>query len=146
MLTLDTPAPAWLGLDQDGVQHSSDDYRGQWLLLYFYPKDDTPGCTKEACGIRDRFGSLSKKVAIVGVSADSVQSHKSFVEKYRLPFTLIADTSKTIIKTYGASGIPFAKRISFLVRPDGTIAKIYPSVDPAVHAEEIERDVDNLSA
>jgi peroxiredoxin Q/BCP len=146
MLKIADKAPAWSGADQDGVERSSDAYRGKWMLLYFYPKDDTPGCTTEACGLRDHFGKLQHRIAIVGVSADSIASHEKFAKKYRLPFTLIADPSRQIIKAYGADGMIMSKRISFLIRPDGTIAKIYPSVDCAKHAAEISKDLDEFTA
>ncbi len=146
MLKTGDKAPAWSGSDQDGVERSSDAYKGKWLLLYFYPKDDTPGCTTEACGLRDHFGKLQHRIAIVGVSADSILSHEKFAKKHRLPFTLIADTGRRIIKAFGANGMIMPKRISFLIRPDGMIEKIYPSVDCAKHAEEIDKDLDALGA
>ncbi len=144
MLKVGSSAPAWQGLDQDGVERSSDAYKGKWVLLYFYPKDDTPGCTKEACGFRDGFATLRKRIEIVGVSADSVESHQKFAQKYRLPFTIVADPSRTIIKAYGADGIIMAKRTSFLIRPTGEIAKIYLKVDPEKHPEEIDSDLNTL--
>jgi peroxiredoxin Q/BCP len=144
MLKVGSKAPVWQGLDQDGVERSSDSYKGKWVLLYFYPKDDTPGCTKEACGFRDDFTTLRKRIEIVGVSADSVESHQKFAQKYRLPFTIVADPSRTIIKAYGADGIIMAKRTSFLIRPTGEIAKIYLKVDPEKHPEEIDSDLNTL--
>jgi len=146
MLTLNSSAPAWTGTDQTGTAHSSDALSGSWYVLYFYPKDDTPGCTKEACGFRDQFASLSKIATVIGVSADSGESHQSFVRKYSLPFTLIADTDKTIIKAFGANGLFFPKRVTFIIDPKGIIRKIYKGMDCAGHAEEIERDLRALQA
>ena len=146
MLTLDSPAPAWSGKDQNDKTRSSAEFAGSWYVLYFYPKDSTPGCTKEACGFRDRFNELSKRLTIVGVSADSVASHQKFIKKYSLPFTLIADTDKTIITAYGANGLFFPKRVTFLIRPDGTIAKVYKDIDCVIHAAEIEQDLTALGA
>jgi peroxiredoxin Q/BCP len=146
MLTPDSPAPSWSGKDQNGKTYSSAGLAGSWYVLYFYPKDDTPGCTKEACGFRDRFASLSKVATVIGVSADSEKSHQSFIKKYSLPFTLIADTDKGIIKAFGADGLFFPKRVTFVVDPKGVIRKIYKDVDCAGHAEEIESDVRALQA
>ncbi len=96
-LTPDSPAPAFTAIDQHGARHTLQDYAGKWLLLYFYPKDDTPGCTIEACGFRDNFSQLQKEIDVVGVSADSPESHKEFIKKYDLPFTLLSDTDKKLI-------------------------------------------------
>ena len=141
MLRVGERAPAWAGLDQEEVSRSSYEYKGKWLLLYFYPKDDTPGCTAEACAFRDHFGKLQHRIMIIGISADDVESHKKFAQKYRLPFTIIADPNRTIIKAYGADGIIMAKRTSFLIRPTGEIAKVYSRVEPEKHAEEVDQDV-----
>lgn len=146
MLTFDSPAPAWSGTDQAGTAHSSDALNGSWYVLYFYPKDDTPGCTKEACGFRDRFASLSKIATVIGVSADSGESHQSFIRKYSLPFTLIADTDRTIIKAFGADGLIFPKRVTLVVNPEGIVKKIYKEIDCAGHAEEIENYLRALQA
>lgn len=145
MLEINTPAPAFTSLDQDNKTVSLGDFVGKYVLLYFYPKDDTPGCTKEACSIRDNFGELQKLAVVIGVSADSVVSHKKFVEKYQLPFTLLADEDKKIISAYGADGT-FGKRISYLIDPKGMIIKTYPKVNPSQHAEQILTDLKNLSA
>lgn len=148
-------APAFSLQDQDGKTHTLSDYAGQWVLLYFYPKDDTPGCTKEACTLRDnlpRFADMKAKV--LGVSADTVAKHKKFAEKYRLPFTLLADVEKTVVEAYGVWGekkfmgrtYQGINRMSFLVKPDGTIAKVYPKVKPAEHAEEVIADLKTFAA
>src|SRR3990167_8144531 len=97
-------APVFSLPDQNGKTHNLSDYKGKWVLLYFYPKDDTPGCTKEACGIRDSFGQLSTMAEVVGISRDSVKSHKKFADKYGLPFTLLSDPEAKVIKAYGAWG------------------------------------------
>ncbi len=147
-------APAFALADQDGEMHKLSDYKGKWLLLYFYPKDDTPGCTKEACGIRDQYADYKKqKVEVLGVSADSVARHKKFVEKYGLPFDLLADEEKTVVKAYGVWGkkkfmgreYMGINRMSFLIDPTGKIAKIYPKVKPADHAKEVLADLESLS-
>ena len=135
------PAPAFSLPDQDGKLHALADYLGKWVLLYFYPKDETPGCVNEACAFRDAFDQLSKHVIILGVSADSVESHKRFREHHRLPFTLLSDVDRTVIQVYGADGILFPKRTSFLIDPKGTIKHIYEKVKPDEHALEVFRDV-----
>lgn len=141
MLKEGDKAPAWRGLDQDGKEHSSSEYSGSWLLLYFYPKDDTPGCTAEACGFRDDESALAGRITVVGVSKDSVESHKAFKEKYKLPFTLIADPQKDIIGAYGTDGIIFPKRVTFLIDPEETIRKIYHGFDTRTHSTDIRKDL-----
>jgi peroxiredoxin Q/BCP len=147
-------APAFSLQDQDGTTHTLADYTGQWVLLYFYPKDDTPGCTKEACALRDnlpRFGDMKAKV--LGISADTVAKHKKFADKYKLPFTLLADVEKKMLEDYGVWGekkfmgrtFLGINRVSFLVDPKGVIAKVYPKVKPAEHAEEVLEDLKNLT-
>lgn len=147
-------APEFSLQDQDGATHALKDLRGQWVLIYFYPKDDTEGCTKEACAIRDdfpAFGTLGAKV--LGVSADSVKSHKKFAEKYNLPFTLLSDESKEMVKAYGVWGkkkfmgreYEGINRTSFLIDPDGKVAKVYENVKPEVHASEVLEDLKSLA-
>lgn len=143
-LTTGTPAPNFSALDQEGQTHSLKDYAGTWLLLYFYPKDFTPGCTTEACSLRDNFAELQKRVTVVGISEDSVASHKKFAKKYSLPFTLLADEDKRMTKAYGADGLLFARRVSFLIDPDGNIRKIYDKVKPEQHAADILKDLEAL--
>ncbi|MDP3696504.1 MAG: thioredoxin-dependent thiol peroxidase [Candidatus Taylorbacteria bacterium] len=146
-------APEFKLSDQDGKVHSLSEFKGQWILLYFYPRDDTPGCTKEACAIRDSFPSFGKlKAVVLGVSVDSVKSHKKFADKYKLPFTLLADEGKRVVKLYGV----WAKkkmmgreymgtlRTSFLIDPKGKIAKIYENVKPEIHAREVIDDLKKL--
>jgi|SRR5581483_1661243 len=143
-------APDFSLPDQNGKSHKLSDYRGQWVLIYFYPKDDTPGCTKEACAIRGMFPDFKKlKVQVFGISTDSVKSHKKFEEKYDLPFTLLADEDKKVVEKYGVwSKKKFMGReymgtfrTSFLVDPQGKIFKIYENVKPEVHAEEVLEDL-----
>src|SRR5206468_993217 len=105
MLTLNSPAPLFSLPDQDDIVHSLADQKGKWVLIYFYPKDDTPGCTAEACGFRDRMSDLKKKgIVIFGVSADKPESHKKFADKFTLTFPLLSDPEKTMIQAYGAWG------------------------------------------
>lgn len=146
-------APEFTLPDQDGKTHSLSDYKGQWVLLYFYPKDMTPGCTIEACTLRDNYSDFEKIDAVVlGMSADSVDRHKKMVDKHRLPFTLLADEEKETLKAYGvwAKKKMFGKeymgilRNSFLIDPDGKIAKIYEKVKPAAHAKEVLTDLNAL--
>lgn len=133
-------APDFTLPDQYRALHTLAEYRGGWVLLYFYPKDDTPGCVKEACAIRDHFPRFQTGgLTVFGVSTDSIASHKKFVEKYSLPFTLLSDTGKRVIALYGIT-----RRSSFLIAPDGTIAKVYEKVKPELHAEEVLRDLKEL--
>ena len=145
MLDIKTPAPNFKLLDQNGKEHTLAYHRGSYVLIYFYPKDDTPGCTKEACTIRDMYKDFeSNGVKVFGISADSVESHKKFAEKYQLPFTLLSDPKKEVIKAYGADGAIFNKRISYLVGLNGMIEKVYPKVDPTTHGLEILKDIYKL--
>lgn len=148
-LTIGEQAPNFALPDQDGVIHSLSQYNGQWILLYFYPKDDTPGCTKEACSIRDRFSELENlNIQVFGMSADLPKSHKKFSEKYTLPFTLLSDETKETLKKYGVWGTKkfMGKeyegifRTSFLIDPSGMIVNIYENVKPEIHVEEILND------
>jgi len=143
--------------DQNGNQHSLSDFRSKWVVLYFYPKDDTPGCTKEACSFRDNLQILaSKDVVVIGVSADSIESHRKFVNKYNLNFLLLSDESKDVIKKYNAWGkkIAYGKEIvgvqrkTYLIDPDGKIAKIYEKVDTQnnAHTKEILEDLKELQS
>ena len=155
MLKIKQKAPNFKLKDQKGKEQSLSDYRGQWVLVYFYPKDDTPGCTKEACVIRDNFPQFKKlKLKVFGISADSVKSHAKFADKYDLPFTLLSDEDKKVIRSYGV----WAKkkfmgreymgilRTSFLIDPNGKIAKIYENVKPAEHADEVLADLKEFNS
>lgn len=142
MLSIGSQAPAFTLPDQDSKSVSLSDFLGQNVLLYFYPKDDTPGCTKEACMITEVYDDFQKKgIVVLGVSADSPASHAKFREKYHLPFTLLSDPDKEVIKAYGAHGGLMTRRISYLIGPDGILLKAYPKVDPASHAMEILSDI-----
>ncbi len=137
-------APDFQANNQDGQERTMKDYQGQWLLLYFYPKDFTSGCTKEACSFRDNWQELKKLVQVVGVSGDSVASHQKFQSEHKLPFELLADADRIMVKAYGANGILFPKRVSFLIDPNGTIQKIYRTVKPDRHAAQVLSDIANL--
>jgi len=130
----------FLAIDQNNQEHKLTNYQGSWVLLYFYPKDNTPGCTKEACAFRDVFSEFKKaNVIVLGVSKDSIKSHQKFAQKYQLPFTLLVDKDKEISKQYQADGL--FKRISYLINPQGNIAKIYLKVKPEEHAQEVLSDL-----
>lgn len=142
-------APPFHLQDQNGDWHSLENYRGHWVALYFYPKDDTPGCTTEACAFRDNIFAFRKIGAvIIGISLDDVESHQQFAEKYSLPFTLLADTDAETADAYGVRTklgfIEVAKRESFLIDPDGKIAKHYAKVDPDTHSKEVLSDLELL--
>ncbi|MDH3375234.1 MAG: peroxiredoxin [Gammaproteobacteria bacterium] len=144
-------APEFELPDQTGQLHSLEDYRDQWVVLYFYPKDETPGCTTEACEFRDNIFAFKKVNAqILGVSLDDVESHQKFAENHNLPFPLLADTEGQAAEAYGVKtrmlGIKVAKRQTFLIRPDGTIAKHYKKVNPGSHSKQILADLQALGA
>jgi thioredoxin-dependent peroxiredoxin len=144
MIELGTPAPSWKGLDQHEKPISSDSLKGMWYILYFYPKDFTPGCTKEACSFRDAFANLKKLARVIGVSADTAERHRSFIEKHSLPFTLVADPKKEIITAFGTDGFLFPRRVTFVIDPKGLVRKIYEKVDYESHAETIAEDLRDL--
>lgn len=137
-------APTFEAYDQHGELHDLEDYEGEWIVLYFYPKDDTPGCTKEACNFRDNLAELQKYAVLLGVSSDSLESHKNFAEKHSLDFPLLVDNEKEMIESYGADGIVFSKRVTFLISPEGMIEKVYKDVDPDTHATELLFDLRSL--
>jgi thioredoxin-dependent peroxiredoxin len=139
-------APDFTAATNGGGKVSLSDFRGKHVILYFYPRDNTPGCSKEACAFRDEYGELTRKGAVVlGVSNDSAASHDKFADKYRLPFVLVSDEDKKIAQAYGAWGektflgrkYQGMHRVTFLIGPDGKIRKIWPAVKPAEHAHEI---------
>jgi peroxiredoxin Q/BCP len=143
------PAPKFEGIDQDGKPWKLTDHLGkEVVLVYFYPKDDTPGCTTEACGLRDRMGDLNKdRVVVVGVSFDSPDSHKKFIAKYHLNFPLLADTEGKIADLFGARRGPdvkMAKRVSFLIGLDGKLIHITDNASATVHLEEMQAAVAQL--
>lgn len=139
-------APPFTAMTNSGARISLADLKGQHVILYFYPRDDTPGCTKEACAFRDQFEDFKQQGAIVlGVSTDPVKSHRKFAEKYHLPFTLLADDEKKLVQAYGVWGEKSfmgrkyfgTHRVTFLIGRDGRIKKIWPKVKPEQHAGEV---------
>jgi peroxiredoxin Q/BCP len=139
-------APEFSVNTNGGGKISLTDFKGKNVILYFYPRDDTPGCTREACAFRDNFSEFKKRGAIIlGVSTDSAKSHDKFVEKFKLPFTLLADEDKKIVEAYGVWGEKSfmgrkymgTNRVTFLIGPDGRIKKIWPEVRPDEHAQEV---------
>ncbi|HVQ44422.1 MAG TPA: peroxiredoxin [Candidatus Saccharimonadia bacterium] len=148
------PAPDFRLPDQSGTIRSLKDYAGKWLVLYFYPEDDTPGCTIEACAFRDDYPALQARgLSVVGVSRDSVESHQQFAEKHHLNFPILADESRTVHEAYGAwgkkktLGVEYvgATRKTFLINPQGQIAKEYPKVTPMGHSAQIMKDFTKLA-
>lgn len=140
------PAPAFSAQDQAGKTITLADLKGKILVLYFYPKDDTPGCTTEACAFRDEFAVYQEQgVIVLGVSTDPVKAHKKFADKFSLPFSLLADESKQIVTAYGVWGEKSfmgrkylgTNRVTFLIGPDGRIREIWPKVKPDGHAQEV---------
>lgn len=143
-------APEFELADQSGQLHSLEDYRDQWVVLYFYPKDETPGCTTEACEFRDNiFAFRDLNAQVLGVSLDDVDSHREFAENHSLPFPLLADVDGTASEAYGVKtrmfGMTVAKRQTFLIAPDGLIAKHYEKVKPSEHPAEVIADLKLLS-
>lgn len=140
-------APAFRLQDQAGAWHNSTDYRGKWLVLYFYPKDDTPGCTTQACEFRDNLFAFNKlEAVVVGISVDDVASHKAFSEEHSLPFTLLADSTKQTAKAYGVLHsvlglMEIASRDTFIIDPQGRVAKHYRAVDPKGHSQAVLKDL-----
>mgnify|MGYP000055183230 CR=1 FL=1 len=151
--TLGKPLP-FQALDETGKSHANTDYLGQWLLVYFYPKDSTPGCTTEACTLRDAWGEFSEyNIAVLGVSPQGAASHQKFKQKHALPFPLLVDEDKTLARTFGVweektfMGRAYmgVKRSSFLFDPQGNLVRVYEKVKPAKHANEVLSDVQSLS-
>ena len=147
-LELGDKAPNFSLNDQNSLSHQLSDYKGKWVILYFYPKDDTPGCTTEACSFRDNIEIIAKlKANILGVSVDSNESHKEFSEKYSLPFPILADTKGIVATKYDSFGsfvgFKYASRHTFIINPMGKIHKIYKKVNPSSHAQEIINELKN---
>jgi thioredoxin-dependent peroxiredoxin len=142
-------APDFKLQDQKGEWHTLAQYHGKWVVLYFYPKDDTPGCTTEVCTFRDDVAKLHKQNAeVLGVSLDDVKSHAEFAEKYHVPFPLLSDANQETAKTYGVlttkMGMTYAKRETFLIDPEGKIAKHYRDVDPEKNSKQVLADLATL--
>jgi thioredoxin-dependent peroxiredoxin len=146
LLAVGDRAPAFKATGQNGKTVSLADFRGQKVVVYFYPKDDTPGCTTEACSLRDGWAKFRKnKIAVLGVSIDDEKSHRKFADKFSLPFTLLADTDKAIVKAYGVWGEKSmygrkymgTNRVTYLIDEKGKIAAVWPKVKPDGHAKEI---------
>jgi peroxiredoxin Q/BCP len=146
-------APDFTLQDQNGESHTLSDYKGQWVLVYFYPRDNTPGCTTEACAIRDHFSEFEKLgVKVFGISTDTVKKHANFVKKYALPFTLLADEEQVVVELFGVWGLKKfmgrefmgTHRMSFLIDAKGKIAKVYEKVKVKEHAEEVLADVKRM--
>lgn len=144
------PAPEFSLPDQNNRQHALKDYRGSWLVLYFYPRDDTPGCTQEACAFRDDLNQLTEMGAqVLGVSVDDSASHAGFAQKYHLPFPLLADRDGEVAASYGALMdlriMKLARRFTFLIDPQGNIGKLYLNVETSRHSKEIIEDLKALT-
>ena len=147
LLASGQPAPDLSATDHDGKALSLKNLRGQVVVVYFYPKDDTPGCTKEACAFRDAWDRLQAAgIQVIGVSSDDAASHRAFAAKHKLPFPLVPDTE---LEWSHAFGVPttagITHRVTFMLAPDGTVAKVYPDVDPAIHATQVLADAQNIS-
>lgn len=147
------PVPSFSLPDQNNKIHTLEDYRGQWLVIYFYPKDDTPGCTKEACSFRDHYQQLTDQgIKVIGISKDSTKSHQKFADKFSLNFPLLSDPSIQTIQAFGAWGTKkfMGKtyegilRNTYLINPQGEIVKTYESVKPDTHVQEILEDLKSL--
>jgi len=142
-------APNFTLSDQNSIQHQLSDYEGSWVILYFYPKDDTPGCTTQACDFRDAVKRIiASKSNVFGVSLDSVESHKRFADKNKLPFSLLSDESGEVSEAYDSlnnfMSFKSAKRNTFIIDPDGKVAKIYLSVKPSTHSQMVLNDLNQL--
>ena len=148
-LKVGNEAPNFILNDQNNVSHELTDYRGSWVILYFYPKNDTPGCTTQACDFRDAIKRIiANKSTVFGVSLDSVESHKRFAEKHSLPFSLLSDKDGKVAKSYDSLNNFFnfktAKRNTFIIDPEGKIAKIYLSVKPSTHSQMVLDDLNQF--
>ena len=154
-LSVGDPAPTFELSDAEGNIFRLSDLQGKWVVLYFYPRDNTPGCTKEACGFRDAYVDYqSHEVVVLGVSTDDAKSHTKFATKHNLPFPLLVDEGGTVASTYGSYGLKKfmgkeymgITRRTFVIAPDGKLAKIYPKVKPEPHAQEVLADLTTLMA
>lgn len=142
MLTVGQPAKAFTLLNQEGKSISLSDFKGQKVVLYFYPKDDTPGCTKQACAFRDAYQEfVENKIIVLGISKDGAEAHQKFADKYHLPFILLADTKGTTIDDYGVKGLMGAMRTTFIISEEGMIEKVFEKASPDTNAADILRYV-----
>lgn len=139
LLPVGAMAPDFVAKDPKGHDVRVSDQRGHATVVYFYPKDGTPGCTKEACAFRDAFDAyVARSITLIGVSRDSEESHRAFIAQHKLPFSLASDEKGDIEKSYGVgSTLGMSARVTFLVGPDGRVAQVWPNVDPGVHASEV---------
>jgi peroxiredoxin Q/BCP len=153
LLSVSDKAPSFSAKDQAGRTVRLSDFKGRKVVLYFYPKDDTPGCTTEACAFRDNLPAFERlNVAVLGVSPDTEASHRKFADKFSLPFTLLADPERTIVEAYGVWGekklygrtYMGTLRVSYLIDERGRIAAVYPKVSPKTHADELLADIERL--
>ncbi len=145
LLKVGDAAPDFSSVDQDGSPVKLSNFKGSPVVLYFYPRDNTPGCTTEACNFRDNNDLyLEAGVKVLGVSTDSQKSHKNFVDKYQLNFTLVADDKMEIAESYGVLGGKSASRVTYLIDRDGKIAHVYPKVSPKEHAVEVMKKLGEL--
>lgn len=147
LLPVGSPAPDLFAPDQNGALQRLSDQRGRAVVVYFYPKDGTPGCTQEACAFRDAWEKFKvANVMVFGVSTDDRASHESFAREHNLPFPILSDPEQTWLQAFGVSTTAgMASRVTFLISPDGKIAKVYPDVDPGVHADEVLKDAAALT-
>ena len=150
MLKTGEKAPSFKLQDSEGMVHSLEDYQGKTFVVYFYPKDDTPGCTKEACSFRDNYSAFEEAgVEIIGISPDTVESHQKFSEKYELPFTLLADPDHKVCEAYEVWGLKksFGReyegvfRTTFIIGPEGKIKRVFENVKPSEHSQEVLEEV-----
>lgn len=142
VLTVGTVAPGFNTTDTQGNSITLSSLAGKTVILYFYPKDDTPGCTKEACGFRDAYADYQgKDVVVLGVSMDDQASHQKFTEKYNLPFPLLVDSSGVITRAYDVDGGGYSKRVTYVIDGEGKIAKVYQNINTETHARDILADL-----
>ncbi|MEN9204417.1 MAG: peroxiredoxin [Thermostichales cyanobacterium SZTDM-1c_bins_54] len=145
-LAVGTVAPNFTVADTYGNPVTLEQFRGKTVILYFYPKDDTPGCTKEACSFRDAYADYQgKDLVVLGVSMDDQGSHQSFTQKFNLPFPLLADVDGTITRAYDVAGerngVTYARRVTYVIDPQGVISRVYETVNTETHATDILRDL-----
>src|SRR5437879_4529601 len=147
MLAVGETAPDFALRSDDGRRMSLKDFRGKKVVLYFYPKDDTPGCTKEACSFRDNYSTYKKMgIQVFGVSVDDADSHDAFAKKFNLPFPLLADTDKKVSMSYGAfSNNKYSDRFTFVIKPDQTVGHVFKKVNVTAHADEVLEAIEQVS-